>query len=121
MGFDYVHSLVADHSRLAHSEILPDEKGPTCAGFLRRGVAYFHAHGITKIERVMTDNVWAYRWSIRDVCAELDARQDRHYGPYCGHGPSPNRTSLPTSAVNQGNLWLPRGISPRLVCQGAAN
>ena len=32
IGFDYVHSLVDDHSRLAYSEILPDEKDPTCAG-----------------------------------------------------------------------------------------
>jgi transposase len=31
VGFDYVHSLVDDHSRLAYSEVLPDEKGPTCA------------------------------------------------------------------------------------------
>jgi transposase InsO family protein len=75
MGFDYVHSLVDDHSRLAYSEILPDEKGPTCAEFLRRGAAYFHDHGISGIERVMTDNAFAYRWSIRDVCAELGARQ----------------------------------------------
>jgi len=29
-GFDYVHSLVDDHSRLAYSQILPDEKGTTC-------------------------------------------------------------------------------------------
>ena len=36
VGFDYVHSLVDDHSRLAYSEVLPDEKGPTCAGFLDR-------------------------------------------------------------------------------------
>jgi transposase InsO family protein len=74
-GFDYVHSLVDDHSRLAYSEILPDEKGPTCAEFLRRAAAYFHAHGITRIERVMTDNAWAYRWSIREVCTDLEARQ----------------------------------------------
>ena len=74
-GFDYVHSLVDDHSRLAYSEILPDEKGPTCAGFLRRAAAYFARSGITYIERVMTDNAWAYRWSLRDVCAELGARQ----------------------------------------------
>ena len=32
IGYDYVHSLVDDHSRLAHSEILPDKKGETCAG-----------------------------------------------------------------------------------------
>jgi transposase InsO family protein len=74
-GFDYVHSVVDDHSRLAYSEILPDEKGPTCAAFLRRAAAYFRTHGITRIERIMTDNAWAYRWSIREVCAELEARQ----------------------------------------------
>ena len=61
IGYDYVHSLVDDHSRLAYSEILPDEKGPTCAAFLERAAAYFAAHGITRIERVMTDNAFAYR------------------------------------------------------------
>ena len=60
-GFDYVHSLVDDHCRLAYSEILPDEKGLTCAGFLRRAAEYFRSHGITTIEQVMTDNAWAYR------------------------------------------------------------
>jgi len=45
-GYDYVHSLVDDHSRPAYSEILPDERGTTCAGFLARGIAYFAAHGI---------------------------------------------------------------------------
>ena len=38
VGFDYVHSLVDDHSRLAYSEVLADEKGPTCAGFLARAI-----------------------------------------------------------------------------------
>ena len=75
IGYDYVHSLVDDHSRLAYSEILPDEKGPTCAAFLARAAAYFAAHGITRIERVMTDNAWAYKWSLRAICAELGARQ----------------------------------------------
>jgi transposase InsO family protein len=75
IGYDYVHSLVDDHSRLAYSEVLPDEKGTTCTGFLVRAAAYFTAHGITRIERVMTDNAWAYRWSLREVCAALGARQ----------------------------------------------
>ena len=75
VGFDYVHSLVDDHSRLAYSEILPDEKGPTCAGFLTRAAAYFSACGIARIERVMTDNAWAYKWSLRAIITELGARQ----------------------------------------------
>jgi transposase InsO family protein len=75
VGYDYVHSLVDDYSRLAYSEILPDEKGPTCAAFLTRAAAYFARHGITRIERVMTDNAWAYKWSLRDVCADLGTHQ----------------------------------------------
>ena len=75
IGYDYVHSLVDDHSRLAYSEVLPDEKGPTCAAFLLRAADYFADHGITRIERVMTDNAYAYRWSLREVVAALGARQ----------------------------------------------
>jgi transposase InsO family protein len=69
IGYDFVHSLVDDHSRLAYSEILPDEKGSTCAGFFQRALGYFADHGITGVERLMTDNAWAYRWSLRDLCA----------------------------------------------------
>ena len=75
VGFDYVHSLVDDHSRLAYSEILPDEKGPTCAAFLDRAIDYFAAHGITRIERLMTDNAWAYRCSLRELCAAHGIKQ----------------------------------------------
>ena len=74
-GFDYVHSLVDDHSRLAYSEILPDEKGPTCAGFLTRATVYFADHGIAQIEELMTDNAWAYKYSLRTVCATLGIHQ----------------------------------------------
>ncbi|MGY1702418.1 IS481 family transposase [Geodermatophilus sp. SYSU D00766] len=82
VGFDYVHSLVDDHSRLAYSEILTDEKGATCAGFLARAAAYFAAHGIDRIERVMTDNAWAYKWSLREVIGALGARQ-KFIRPHC--------------------------------------
>ena len=82
VGYDYVHSLVDDHSRLAYSEILPDEKGPTCAAFLDRAIGYFAAHGITRIERLMTDNAWAYRWSLRAICADHDIVQ-KFIRPHC--------------------------------------
>ena len=82
LGFDYVHSLVDDHSRLAYSEVLADEKGVTCAEFLTRAAAYFAAHGITRIERLMTDNAWAYQHSLKTVCAQLGARQ-KFIRPHC--------------------------------------
>src|SRR3954453_15152993 len=75
LGYDYVHSLVDDHTRLAYSEVLPDEKGATCAAFLARAAAHFAAHGIPRIERVMTDNAFAYKYSLGDVCAALGAKQ----------------------------------------------
>jgi transposase InsO family protein len=62
IGYDYVHSAVDDHSRLAYSEILDDERGPTAAAFLNRALTFFAAHGVT-VERVMTDNAFAYRHS----------------------------------------------------------
>jgi IS30 family transposase len=75
IGYDYLHVLVDDNSRLAYAEILLDEKGLTCAGFLARAAIYFADHGITRIERVMTDNAWAYRHSLHKVVADLGAKQ----------------------------------------------
>lgn len=82
LGYDFVHSLVDDNSRLAYSEVLPDEKGPTCAAFLERALEYFAAHGITRVERLITDNAWAYRFSLRQVCAEHGIRQ-KFIKPHC--------------------------------------
>lgn len=84
IGFDYVHSLVDDHSRLAYSEILPDEQGTTCAGFLRRAATYFAKHGIPRIEQVMTDNHWSYAKST-DLAAVMAGLQATHIfiRPHC--------------------------------------
>ena len=77
IGFDYIHSVVDDHSRLAYSEVLADEQGPTCGAFLLRAAAYFAARGITRIERVMTDNHWSYSKS-RDVADAMTALAAKH-------------------------------------------
>lgn len=84
IGYDYVHSMVDDHSRLAYSEILPDEKGPTCAAFILRAAAYFAAHGITRIERVISDNHFSYRRS-KDVREAIDTLGATHkfIKPHC--------------------------------------
>jgi transposase InsO family protein len=84
VGFDYVHSLVDDHSRLAYSEVLDDEKGPTCGAFLLRAAAYFAGFGIARIERVMTDNHLSYSRS-RDVAAAIGLLGAAHVfiRPHC--------------------------------------
>src|SRR6476661_2066147 len=84
IGYDFVHSMVDDHSRLAYSEILPDEKGATCAAFILRAAEHFAGHGITAIERVITDNHLSYRRST-DVKNAMTALRATHkfIKPHC--------------------------------------
>ncbi|WP_425264653.1 IS481 family transposase [Streptomyces curacoi] len=72
VGHAYLHTALDDHSRLAYTEDLPDEKAITCAAFLTRATAWFTAQGIT-IERVLTDNAWAYTKNTwRQTCHDLN-------------------------------------------------
>jgi len=59
-GYAHLHSAVDDHSRLAYSEILADDRMETAAAFWRRAQAWFADHGIT-VRGVLTDNGGAYR------------------------------------------------------------
>ena len=72
-GFDYVHSLVDDHSRFAYSEVLPDETAPTCTEFFARAMSAFADVGI-ELRAVMTDNHWSYtkNRSLRELLDERD-------------------------------------------------
>ncbi|MGW1282132.1 IS481 family transposase, partial [Streptomyces tsukubensis] len=70
-GWAYLHTALDDHTRLAYTEDLPDETAATCAGFLTRATAWFAERGVT-VERVLTDNAWAYTKNTwRDTCHDL--------------------------------------------------
>jgi transposase InsO family protein len=82
-GWEFVHVCVDDATRLAYVEVLPDEKGATAAGFLRRAVAWFKGMGIT-VERVLSDNGACYRSRLHaQACRELGMRHlfTRPYRP----------------------------------------
>lgn len=83
IGYDYVHSVVDDHSRLAYSEIHSDERADTVAVFFAHAIAFFAAHGIT-IERLMTDNAFSYRHGcrLRELLAEHGIRH-KFIKPHC--------------------------------------
>jgi transposase InsO family protein len=84
IGYDYVHVAIDDYTRIGYAEVLPDEKGATAAGFLARAASYFARNGIHRIERVITDNAFAYRNStaFRQAVADLGAVQ-RFIKPHC--------------------------------------
>lgn len=84
IGFDYIHAVIDDHTRLAYAEIHDDEKGTTAAGVLLRAAAFFAKCGIPRIERVISDNAFAYRNSqvFKAAVAEIGAVQ-RFIKPHC--------------------------------------
>jgi transposase InsO family protein len=79
-GYVYLHSAIAGYSRLAYTEALPDEKAITAIAFLHRARAWLAAHGITRIERIVTDNGACYR-AESFTRALLGARHQR-IAPY---------------------------------------
>lgn len=83
VGFDYIHTAVDDHSRLAYAEVLADEKGVTAAGFLLRAAAWFAEREVT-IKEVLSDNHRSYTRSLHfaDAVATLGVKH-RKIKAYC--------------------------------------
>jgi transposase InsO family protein len=58
-GFEYVHVMIDDHSRLAYAEVLDDLTASCAVAFLRRAVAWFAQHGV-QVRALMSDNGSCY-------------------------------------------------------------
>ena len=80
-GYSFLHTAIDDHSRLAYSELLADERKETAAAFWIRANAYFVACGIT-VTRVLTDNGACYRSiPFRDALGDVVHKRTRPYRP----------------------------------------
>jgi transposase InsO family protein len=76
-GWEFVHVAIDDASRVAFSQILPDEKKQSVVAFLKATVAYYRSLCVT-VARVMTDNGSCYRsQAFRDACRDLGLRHLR--------------------------------------------
>ena len=78
-GYAYLHHAVDDHSRLAYSEILGDERKETAAAFWERARAFFTDAGVT-VTAVLTDNGSCYR--SRAFARSLGEAKHRRTRPY---------------------------------------
>ncbi len=78
-GYSFLHHAVDDHTRLAYSEILGDERKETAAAFWNRAQDFFADAGIT-VQAVMTDNGGCYRSG--DFAAALGDIQHLWTRPY---------------------------------------
>ena len=79
LGYDHFEVVVDDRSRRSVVVQVPDESGPSAAAALALALAAFEADGIA-VERVMTDNAWAYRG--KDYRAVLGDRRQTRTRPY---------------------------------------
>ena len=70
IGWEYAHSIIDDHSRLAYTELLSDEQAASVTAFLKRALAFFAGHGIDP-RRLQTDNHFSYakNRSLRELLA----------------------------------------------------
>ena len=83
VGWEFVHVAIDDASRLAFSQILPDEGKGSAVAFLHAAIAYYRMLGV-QVVRVMTDNGSCYRSKdFRDTCRGLSLRhlRTRPYTP----------------------------------------
>jgi transposase InsO family protein len=82
-GYEHVHVMVDDYTRLAYAEVLPTLTARCAVGFLHRALAWFQSHGVL-VSAVMSDNGAAYRANaFRAALAELGLRhlRTRPYRP----------------------------------------
>jgi len=76
-GRKALHVAIDDHSRLAFSQLLPDQKTETTLGFLRDAMAFYAQHHIT-VRALLTDNGSSYRSDrFRQECARLGLKHHR--------------------------------------------
>ena len=142
IGWEHLHLAVDDYSRLAYSEVLPDEKRRSCLRFLFYALRFFRRHGVA-VEHVMTDNGPAFRsrryaralrrmrirhLRTRPIRPKPTARPSASCRHPCANGPTPKAmrrqssaapNSLPSSSVTIGKgrtYHSAASVSPRITC-----
>lgn len=78
VGWEFCHSIVDDHTRIAYTEIHADENAETVTAFVQRALAFYAGLGV-QAKRLQTDNAWAYvkNRSLRSLLSQRDIQHRR--------------------------------------------
>ena len=77
IGWEYVHVAIDDASRIAFTQIMPDETKTSATLFLKAALAYYQKLGV-KVRRVMSDNGSCYRsFAFAKLCKRRKLRHIR--------------------------------------------
>ena len=66
VGWEFVHVCIDDASRVAFSQIYPDEKAVSAVAFLKAAVAYYASLGVTVIRNASSN------YMVQDLCFFLE-------------------------------------------------
>ena len=112
IGWEFVHVCIDDASRLAFSQIMPDERKDSAVAFLKAAVAYYASLGVTHRARDdrqrlllpvqgLPRSLQAPRPAahLHQALHAEDQRQGRalHPDQPCANGPTPKPTTTQTS------------------------
>ena len=128
VGWEYVHLAIDDNSRVAYSEILPDEKRGSCLRFLFNALRFFRSLDV-KVRRVMTDNGSSFRsrryakalrlLKIKHCAPDLTPprpteRPSASFRPACANGPTPKPTQpqIIAPSSSRSGFTATTGIDP---------
>ena len=115
-GWEFVHVCIDDASRIAFTQIMPDEKKESAIAFLKAALAYYQSLGVT-VARVMTDNGSCYKaFAFREPAAvKLKHIRTRPY--------TPKPTARPSASSRPPREWAyakPVGRTSDLLAMDAA-
>lgn len=80
-GWEYLHVVIDDHSRLAFATLMPDETDQSAVAFLQAALAFYRNLGV-RPQAIMTDNGSCYRSRFFELTCRKNNLRHIYTRPY---------------------------------------
>ena len=113
-GYQYAHTMIDDHSRLADTELHPDEQADTVTGFVARALAWYAAHGVTARRLIDRQRLGVHQEPVTGPAASRPPRPPLAHPTQTPPGQRQGRALSPNHEPRMGlRRHLPRSSRPR--------